>query len=83
MTGTATTWVDVDSLMANLPGDRGPRQARQALTVSVLGGASLVPPIAFAALIAILGANLLIDLLDSNMVQMMEDRKQTIERLMK
>ncbi len=36
----------------------------------------------FAALIAILGANLLIDLLDSNMVQMMEDRKQTIERLM-
>tara|TARA_Y100000004_G_scaffold34278_1_gene36561 strand:- start:481 stop:606 length:126 start_codon:yes stop_codon:yes gene_type:complete len=37
----------------------------------------------FAALIAILGANLLIDLLDSNMVQMMEDRKQTIERLMK
>ena len=38
--------------------------------------------IAFAALIAILGANLLIDLLDSNMVQMMEDRKATIERLM-
>ena len=39
--------------------------------------------IAFAALIVFLGANLLIDLLDSNMVQMMEDRKQTIERLMK
>ena len=38
--------------------------------------------IAFAALIVFLGANLLIDLLDSNMVQMMEDRKQTIERLM-
>ena len=38
--------------------------------------------IAFAALIAILGANLLIDLLDSNMVQMMADRKATIERLM-
>lgn len=37
----------------------------------------------FAALIAILGANLMIDLLDSNMVEMMEERKQTIERLMK
>ena len=39
--------------------------------------------IAFAAIIVLLGANLLVDLLDSNMVQMMEDRKQTIERLMK
>jgi len=38
--------------------------------------------IAFTAIIVILGANLLIDLLDSNMVQMMEDRKATIERLM-
>ena len=38
--------------------------------------------IAFAAIIVLLGANLLVDLLDSNMVQMMEDRKQTIERLM-
>ena len=36
----------------------------------------------FAAIIVLLGANLLVDLLDSNMVQMMEDRKQTIERLM-
>jgi len=38
--------------------------------------------IAFTAIIVILGANLLIDLLDSNMVQMMEERKATIERLM-
>jgi len=38
--------------------------------------------IAFAAIIVFLGANLLIDLLDSNMVQMMEERKATIERLM-
>ena len=38
--------------------------------------------IAFTAIIVILGANLMIDLLDSNMVQMMEDRKATIERLM-
>lgn len=38
--------------------------------------------IAFAVIIVLLGANLMIDLLDSNMVQMMEDRKQTIERLM-
>ena len=38
--------------------------------------------IAFAALIAILGANLLIDLLDSNMAQMLEERRQTIERVM-
>ena len=38
--------------------------------------------IAFAVIIVLLGANLLVDLLDSNMVQMMEDRKQTIERLM-
>ena len=36
----------------------------------------------FAAIIVLLGANLLVDLLDSNMVQMMEERKQTIERLM-
>ena len=38
--------------------------------------------IAFTAIIVFLGANLLIDLLDSNMVQMMEERKATIERLM-
>ena len=38
--------------------------------------------IAFAVIIVLLGANLMIDLLDSNMVQMMEERKQTIERLM-
>ena len=38
--------------------------------------------IAFAALIAILGANLLIDLLDSNMAQVLEERRQTIERVM-
>jgi len=38
--------------------------------------------IAFATLIAILGANLLIDLLDSNMAQVLEERRQTIERVM-
>ena len=36
----------------------------------------------FAALIAILGANLLINLLDSNLVDVMQERKATIERLM-
>ena len=36
----------------------------------------------FAALIAILGVNLLINLLDSNLVDVMEERKATIERLM-
>ena len=36
----------------------------------------------FVALFAILGANLLITLLDSNLVDVMEERKQTIERLM-
>ena len=38
--------------------------------------------IAFATLIAILGANLLIDLLDSNMAEVLEERRQTIERVM-
>jgi hypothetical protein len=36
----------------------------------------------FVALFAILGANLLVTLLDSNLVDVMEERKATIERLM-
>ena len=36
-----------------------------------------------SALVIILGANLLISLLDSNLVDVMEERRNTIERLMK
>ena len=35
-----------------------------------------------SALVIILGANLLISLLDSNLVDVMEERRNTIERLM-
>ena len=38
--------------------------------------------IAFAVIIALLGANLMVDLLDSNMAEMLEERRQTIERVM-
>jgi|TARA_B100001094_G_C17446906_1_gene446350 hypothetical protein len=34
----------------------------------------------FLALFAILGANLMIEMLDSNMVQIIEDRNQSIQR---
>jgi len=35
----------------------------------------------FLALFVILGANLMIEMLDSNMTQIMQERKQTIERI--
>ena len=35
----------------------------------------------FAVIVILLGANLLVDVLDSNMVDIMEDRKNTIEKL--
>ena len=38
--------------------------------------------IVLASIVVLLGANLMINLLDSNMVQIMEERKQTIEQLM-
>ena len=38
--------------------------------------------IAFAVIIVLLGANLMVDLLDSNMAEMLEERRQTIERVM-
>jgi len=37
--------------------------------------------IAITFIIVILGANLLIDLLDSNMVKLIEERNQSIEKL--
>ncbi len=37
----------------------------------------------FLALFVILGANLMIEMLDSNMTQIIEERKQTIERIQK
>ena len=37
----------------------------------------------FLALFVILGANLMIEMLDSNMTQILEERKQTIERIQK
>ena len=39
--------------------------------------------IAFTAIIVILGVNLMIDLLDSNMVNLIEERNQSIEKLLK
>ena len=33
-----------------------------------------------ATIIVLLGANLLVDLLDSNLVDVMEDRRETIEK---
>jgi hypothetical protein len=36
----------------------------------------------FTALIVILGANLMIDLLDSNMVNLIEERNTSIEKLL-
>jgi len=38
--------------------------------------------IALAAIVAILGANLLIDLLDSDLVDVMKERRETIEKQM-
>jgi len=38
--------------------------------------------IALAAIVAILGANLLIDLLDSDLVDVMNERRETIEKQM-
>ncbi len=38
--------------------------------------------IVFSAIIVILGANLMIDLLDSNMVNLIEERNQSIEKLL-
>ena len=38
--------------------------------------------IAFTLIIAILGVNLLVDLLDSNMVNLIEERNQSIEKLL-
>jgi len=35
----------------------------------------------FSAIIIILGANLLIDVLDSNMIDIIEERNQTIQKL--
>ena len=35
----------------------------------------------FSAIIIILGANLLIDILDSDMIDIIEERQNTIERL--
>jgi hypothetical protein len=37
--------------------------------------------IALTLIVAILGANLMIDILDSNMMDIIEDRQNTIERL--
>ena len=39
--------------------------------------------IAFTAVIILLGVNLLVDLLDSNMVNLIEERNQSIEKLLK
>jgi len=36
-----------------------------------------------SVIVILLGANLLIDVLDSNMVDIMEERKNTIENIMK
>ena len=36
-----------------------------------------------SVIVILLGANLLIDVLDSNMVDIMEERKNTIENVMK
>ena len=38
--------------------------------------------LALSAIIIILGANLLVDLLDSNMVNIIEERNQSIEKLL-
>ena len=38
--------------------------------------------IALAAIIVFLGANLIIDLLDSNLVDVMKERRETIEKQM-
>ena len=38
--------------------------------------------IAFTAIIILLGVNLLVDLLDSNMVNLIEERNQSIEKLL-
>ena len=38
--------------------------------------------IALAAIVTILGANLLIDLLDSDLVDVMNERRETIEKQM-
>mgnify|MGYP003118839936 CR=1 FL=1 len=38
--------------------------------------------IALVAIVAILGANLLIDLMDSNLVDVMNERRETIEKQM-
>ena len=38
--------------------------------------------IAFTAVIILLGVNLLVDLLDSNMVNLIEERNQSIEKLL-
>ena len=38
--------------------------------------------IAFTLIIVILGANLLVDLLDSNMMNLIEERNQSIEKLL-
>ena len=37
--------------------------------------------IALSLIVVLLGANLLIDILDSNMMDIIEDRQNTIERL--
>ena len=39
--------------------------------------------IALTAIVVLLGANLLIDLLDSNMVNLIEERNSSIEKLLK
>jgi hypothetical protein len=36
----------------------------------------------FLALFTILGANLMIDILDSNMIELLEERKDSIENIM-
>ena len=38
--------------------------------------------IALVAIVAILGANLVIDLMDSNLVDVMNERRETIEKQM-
>ena len=38
--------------------------------------------IALSAIVIILGANLLIDLMDSNLVNIIEERNQTINRIL-
>ena len=38
--------------------------------------------LALSAIIIILGANLLVDLLDSNMMDVIEERNQSIEKLL-